>query len=188
MDTQVIDNFLPEETFKKLKALIYKEDFPWYYHPTVVGYEGEIKSGDDYDSGRFHSLNSKEEDNFWNVYATHLFYNNDMPFSKLCTPVYSLFVPKFAEMKLFKSLVRIKANLYPYNDTLKEHAQHMDYPYSHKAAIFSLNTCDGFTRLADGTKIDSVENRILLFDASKPHNSTNTTTSHGRYNLNFNFL
>ena len=185
MDPQVIDNFLPEETFKKLKSMIYKGDFPWFYHPTVVGYEGEFVDCENHEA---HYLNSQEEDNLWNVYATHLFYNNDMPFSKLFQPVYGLFVPKFHEMKLFKSLIRIKANLYPYNDTLREHARHMDYPYPHKAAIFSLNTCDGFTRLEDGTKVDSVENRILLFDASKPHNSTNTTTSHGRYNINFNFL
>ena len=52
---------------------------------------------------------------------------------------------------------------------------HVDMNYSHSGAILSLNTCDGYTKLKDGTKIDSVANRILLFDASEEHCSTTTT-------------
>ena len=31
-------------------------------------------------------------------------------------------------------------------------------------AIFSLNTCDGYTKFKDGTKVESVANRIVIFD------------------------
>ena len=69
-----------------------------------------------------------------------------------------------------------------------EHGQHRDYPIPHKGAIIYLNTCDGFTRLEDGTKVESVQNRILLFDASTLHNSTNTTNAKGRFNININYF
>ena len=65
---------------------------------------------------------------------------------------------------------------------------HVDYPYSHKAAIFYINTCDGYTKLEDGTKIDSVANRMLLFDASKPHTPSDCTNQSVRVNINFNYF
>ena len=51
--------------------------------------------------------------------------------------------------------MRIKINFYPYTDTVKEHQPHFDYDFDHYGAIFSLNTCNGFTRLKDGSKFDS---------------------------------
>ena len=87
-----------------------------------------------------------------------------------------------------KSLIRIKANLYPSTDNIEYQSEHIDYDYSHKGAIFYLNTNDGFTTLEDGTKIESVENRILLFDPSKPHNSTTCTNDKCRVNVNFNYF
>ena len=65
---------------------------------------------------------------------------------------------------------------------------HIDTEYSHKAAILSINTCDGYTKLKDGTKIDSIENRILLFDASKPHTPSTTTDQPVRINININYF
>ena len=91
-------------------------------------------------------------------------------------------------MYIYHSLLRIKGNFYPHTETLKEHAGHRDYLYSNTGALYSLNTCDGFTKLYDGTKIDSVANRMLIFDASTVHNSSTTTTAAARFNINFNFL
>ena len=71
---------------------------------------------------------------------------------------------------------------------MKEHSEHSDYPFSHKGALFSLNTCDGYTKFNDGTKVESVANRIIFFDASKNHQSTTTSNAKLRYNINFNFL
>ena len=91
-------------------------------------------------------------------------------------------------MNIYHSLLRIKGNFYPHTETLKEHAGHRDYLYSNTGALYSLNTCDGYTKLCDGTKIPSVANRILIFDSSIIHNSTTTTNAAGRFNINFNFL
>ena len=97
-------------------------------------------------------------------------------------------VKRIKEVEIFRSLLRVKVNFYPYSEKLIEHAPHTDYDFSHTGAVLSLNTCDGFTRLSDNSIVDSVENRIVFFDASTTHNSTTTTTSIGRYNINFNFL
>ena len=37
-------------------------------------------------------------------------------------------------------------------------------------------------------KVDSVANRLMLFNPKQPHRSTTTTTAFGRFNINFNFL
>ena len=96
-----------------------------------------------------------------------------------------IFLPKFEDLR---SLLRIKTNFYPHTETLREHLPHTDYKFEHTAAIFSVNTCDGFTRMKDGTKVDSVENRIVFFDGSQLHNSSTTTTNPMRCNINFNYL
>jgi hypothetical protein len=57
-----------------------------------------------------------------------------------------------------------------------------------KYTVFSLNTCDGFTSLEDGTKIESIENRLLLFDSNKPHASSTCTNAKARFNMNFNYF
>ena len=87
-----------------------------------------------------------------------------------------------------KSLIRVKANLYP-NQSIKEiNEMHVDYDYKHKGAIFSVNTNNGGTLLKDGTKIDSLENRMLFFDASEEHDSVNCTDEKVRVNINLNYF
>ena len=54
--------------------------------------------------------------------------------------------------------------------------------------MFYFNTCDGYTKLNDGTKVESVANRALFFDPSIPHQSTNCTNAKARFNININYL
>jgi hypothetical protein len=65
---------------------------------------------------------------------------------------------------------------------------HIDYKYKHNGAIFSINTNNGGTILKDGTKIDSVENRILFFNPSEEHDSENCTDEKTRINININYF
>ena len=62
-----------------------------------------------------------------------------------------------------------------------------DYNFDHKGALFSLNTCDGHTNV-DGTKVDSVKNRMLFFNPQVIHNSTNCTDEQFRCNININYM
>ena len=72
--------------------------------------------------------------------------------------------------------------------SFREHGMHTDYDFPHKAAILSINNCDGYTKLEDGTKIDSVANRIVVFDGSKPHTSSNVNDQPVRININYNWF
>ena len=86
-----------------------------------------------------------------------------------------------------KAFIRIKANLYPRTDTIIHHKDHVDYTFEHKAAILYLNTNDGFTVIGD-KKIESVANRMLLFNPQIPHHSTTCTDTQFRSNINFNYF
>jgi hypothetical protein len=68
-----------------------------------------------------------------------------------------------------------------------EHSEHKDYEFSHFGGLFSINTCDGYTRIGD-EKIPSVANRMILFDPSVPHTSTSTSDSKYRMNINMNMI
>ena len=65
---------------------------------------------------------------------------------------------------------------------------HTGYPFPHKSAILYINTCDGYTKFEDGTKIDSVANRMLVFEGETLHTSSSTTDQVVRCNINFNYV
>ena len=160
---KIVDRFLPEDYFKSIvDGVVWNYGFNWNLQDIVA---------DDH-----------ENNNDW--YATHIIYRESEPKSEywpgLGRLVYSL--PDF------RSLIRVKINFYPRTETMHEHNRHFDYPYEHKGALLSLNTCNGFTRLYDNSKIESVANRLLIFDPSKPHNSSTTTDTNGRFNININYL
>jgi len=88
-----------------------------------------------------------------------------------------------------KSVLRCRANYFPHAaDKVHEYATHVDYNFPHTSAILSLNTCDGYTKLADGTKIHSKDNQIMFSDGSGEHCSTTTTNSIARFNIVINYI
>ena len=170
MDIEIIDDFLPQDELDEVKNLVMSDRFPYYIQNAVAC--------------------ETEQQNSWNWYATHTLYVNDYPRSEFCHEMCDRFIPRFPT---FKSLIRAKVNFYPWTEILKEHSPHVDETFDHTAAIFSLNTCDGFTRIYDGSRggfkrVDSVENRIVFFTGSSSHNSSTTTNAQNRYNLSFNYL
>lgn len=165
---QIYDDFLPQDECQLLKEQIcFNKNFPFYLHNYVAL--------------------SDEETSLWNWYGTHVFYEDGNINSQYFEFVNEIFIPKFIEMGIFKSLIRIKANFYSNTNSMKEHKSHRDYNYPHNAAVYSLNTCDGFTRLESGDIINSVENRLVVFNGDQIHNSSTTTDQPVRFNLNFNF-
>ena len=159
---KVIDNFLPAESFVELKDLFYSNNFPWFYYPNI-------------------SFNSQSKNNLF--YLVHIFYFNSMINSDFFDDI-KILLDKINPNKL----LRVKANMYP-NQGIKDlDEMHTDYDYSHKGAIFSINTCNGGTILENGTRIPSLANRILFFDPGKPHDSYNCTDAKNRVNININYL
>jgi len=163
MKYKVIDNFLDKEYFDNLAAFFTVSDkAAWFFEPNISG------------------PNAVQDKLF---YMTHVSYQDNVPTS----PLYEKLIPLLKKLDA-RCLIRIKANLYPNTEILHEHPMHVDYKFSHSAAILSLNTCDGYTKLVDGTKIDSIANRVLLFDASEEHCSTTTTNVPARINININYI
>ena len=168
MKYEVIDNFLDEKYFDNLVTFFTdrggteKKILPWYF-VSAIAKENVI------------------ENNLF--YMVHPLYDDNVPMSSL----FNNLIPLLDKLEA-RCLLRIKVNLYPNTEKLHEHPMHKDYPFSHSAAILSLNTCDGYTKLKDGTKIESVANRILLFDASGEHCSTTTTNVSARINININYF
>ncbi len=160
MKYEIIDNFLKKEEFIKIKNLILNPDFPWYFNNYVSG----------------ENIN----DSF---YFTHNFYKGYVANSNkivLLNSIISKIQPK--------SIIRIKGNFYPQTHKIIEHGKHVDYHFEHKGFIFYINSNNGFTKLKDGTIIESIENRGLFFDPSIEHNSSTCTNEFGRININFNYF
>ena len=163
MNYKIIDNALPQEEFKKIKNEILNPHFPWNL-TTVITNEKEVLPT--------HA----------SFYFTHLFW---MQFKT--EPATQMFAPLINLMDC-NALMRVKANCYPSTPETITHDKHVDYKFSHKGAIFYLNTNNGFTILEDNVKVESIENRLLLFDPSKPHTSTTCTDTKCRINVNFNYF
>ena len=171
---EIIDNFLQQDDFDTIASTIMSKGFPWY-HQDDVAYKDEVK----------------EDMTF---YSTHWLYKDDKPrfdtSLELIMPILKRLGSMNDNYKL-RTLVRVKLNSYPNQNKFIEHPWHEDFepntlPY--KACLFSLNTCDGYTKFKDGTKIESVANRAILFDPCISHHSTNTTDQTRRVNININYL
>ena len=120
-----------------------------------------------------------------------MIYCNSTEYVELNTDIvsrymYEKIVPVLKKLDARK-LIRVKANLYPNTEELHEHEFHTDFEFPHMGAILYINTCNGYTKFEDGTKIASIANRVVLFDASVPHCSTTTTDQTARFNINFNW-
>ena len=164
---KIIENFLSEDYFKEIQeAVVWNLDFPWFIQNNVVS---------DKDCSGY-------DESHW--YAMHLAYSKACPRGK----TYDLLVPFINLIPDLHALIRVKYNFYAQTPEIIDHAKHIDYDFENKGAILYLNTCNGYTRLHDGTKIENIENRLLLFDPQKLHNSSTTTNSKGRFNININYL
>ena len=180
-----IDNFLPDEIFKKIHDKLtsqgtqsinpsdiakdpWMEQFDWHYSPDVVGNR---------------KVEKFEEQRTYFVRLLYLM----MPLSQKWTPMIA--GPILERLADLRQIQRVKVNLYPRDSEFIEHEPHADNTWEDaKGALFMVNTCNGFTRLHDGTKINSVGNRMLFFKPHLTHNSTNTTDALCRVTINFNYF
>jgi hypothetical protein len=161
---KIIDNFLPKENFKAIKSLMFSDEFNWFYRPDV-------------------NFTGKDSSNML-FYFTHVFYSRNIPNS----PFFNFIQENLLSFIKMNSLIRVKGNLYPNQGIKKINGSHVDYEFTHRGAIFYLNTNNGKTLLNDKIKIDSVENRILYFDPSIKHDSENCTDQKVRMNININYF
>jgi hypothetical protein len=78
--------------------------------------------------------------------------------------------------------------MYPVSEKIKEHGLHIDTEWDDvKMAVYYVNDNNGYTALADGTKIESVKNRIVELPSLVSHTSSTSTTG-VRVTVNFNWF
>ena len=163
---KVIDNFLDENNFKILENEIFKNPFfPWYYSAYI-----DFK---------------KNEEQPHKFQFNHVFYDKNTPNSNY----YDVLIPLIEKLKCF-SLIKIKANITWYSDKIYEGVYHVDHSRPDaKTAVFYLNTNNGYTKFKKNKKkINSVKNRMLIFDSGLEHLGTNTTDTKNRVVLNLNYF
>ena len=169
MGFKIIDNYLEDSEFSSIKSIFYgSEGIPWYFS--------------DYTTKR---LDKEDPESFQ---FTHILYNRN----SFNHSGERFIMPILSRIKAF-SLYRIKLNLIPKRDNIHTNAFHIDQKelvdneIKYSIGIFYLNSNDGFTLLEDGTKIESVENRMLFLSGDTSHTGT-TSTNDRRCLINFNFL
>jgi hypothetical protein len=85
--------------------------------------------------------------------------------------------------------IRIKCNLTTRTDHIYVYGMHQDIEnFNGITGVYYLNSNDGYTIFEGGSKVDSVENRLVLFDSNIMHSGTSSTNSKTRCVINFNFL
>ena len=160
-DYTITENFLDDEAFKFIEQQLMGTQFPWFFQPGVV---------------------EENDDGLWTYFA-HQFFAENRPQSnyiQILQPLFDRLNPK--------ALVRAKANCYIRSEKLHQHNFHIDGDYDHNLAILSINTCNGFTVLEDGTKIESKRNRLLIINGSQKHASTTCTDAQMRVNIGVYFF
>ena len=165
MHYKIIDNFLPEEQFSIIKEKMLSPWIEWVYN-SFIDYPVEELSKEPYD-----------------FQFTHTFYFKGQPRSQwmdLIDPILQKLNPS--------AIVRIKANLQPRTEKIIMNQYHLDHNnYDGKIAIFYVNTNNGYTLFEDGTKINSIENRLVIFDGNLLHTGTTCTDQKARVVINFMF-
>ena len=157
----VVDNFLHEEDHNLLVNTMTNNNFPWFF--------SKEKTAD--------SLNNL------NYQFIHIFYkdygiNSDWFF--LIKPIIDKLSPD--------AILRIKANLTVNTGYLYQYDFHNDVNINATTAVYYLNTNNGKTIFKNNESIDSVSNRILLFNSSELHTGTSCTDEKYRLVININYL
>ena len=169
---EIIDQFLDSSEFDLLHDFIMGEEMLWYFNSYV-----------DYDISDYRFVDDPD-----NYQFVHNFFNE----GKRTT---SRLLPKLApviEKINCKKLLRVKSNL---NTRTSKHIKrdfHVDSDKdwknkNHKTSILYINTNNGWTEFEDGSKVNCVSNRMVIFDGSMRHAGVTCTVEKRKVLINFNY-
>ena len=162
IEKEVIDNFLPIFELKQIQNIFLTGTRLWSYN--VQGYKDGIP---------------QERTQF-----VHTLWD---PISGIVTPhgeIGTFFIEKLNP----RVLLRIKANLQLKDSKIYEDPLHVDFEnIESTTSIFYVNTCNGYTYFEDGSRVNSVENRLVTFPTQTLHGGANCTDQDCRIVINFNY-
>jgi len=172
MTHQIIDNFLNQKDFDKIKSTFFPENensekLPWNYNKGIVR---DPKLGP-----------TGYEEHDW-MYS-HSFISSE---TKKKSEFFYLILPIFDKLNVNK-IIDARANLLVPTESYIHHEDHVDRKIPHQVALFYVTTNNGFTVLNNLIDIECVENRMITFDGSIYHHSV-TSTNSVRCVININYI
>ena len=105
MEVKIIDNFLAPQEFTDLQKNI------------IFNLNLKLEAIRNVDQNPL----KKMQRDHWSWYLIHMLYFDDAPQSEIFVPLYNTFIHRFKTLNIFKSLIRIKINAYPYTEEIHEH-------------------------------------------------------------------
>ena len=163
----IIDNFLPEEDYKKIRRTILNTGFPWHRSNIVSGrnFKDDQMLNVQFKS-TFFTRSKKPEDNSKGL--------------ELVDPILKKINPT--------ELYRIKANLNVGRTNPVCTSFHIDCYDPGLTGIYYVNTCNGYTLFEESKiKVESIANRMLIFDNKLRHTGVTCTDNKFRVVINFNW-
>ena len=161
---EIIDNYLEQQDYIDLCMHVMSQEYTWIF--TLKG------DPDQYED---------PTDNWQFVHP--LYYD----FKPVCDDAH--IVGKIIRKLDPFALTRMKINCTPKADSIKEFDWHTDEEnHVGNTAIYYLNTNNGYTKFKDGTKVESVGNRIVIFPGNLEHAGTTCTDDMRRLVLNINYV
>jgi len=171
---EIIDNFLEQDNFIELQKFFMSPRSQWRFIDFVVSKDQDNQKKDGYFVHSFRDLHP-------------VTYKDRFPISPNYDVLYNL-LDKLAKKINFKQILRIRSSLFTRRGRPHPDAFHVDYKFDHKVCIFYVNTNNGYTLFKDGEKVESVANRLLIFDGLKEHATVVQSDTSARYIININVL
>ena len=170
---EIIDDFLPPSAFQEIQDVLLGKEFSWYFVPYV------------------NTNTEHERSNLAWFELCHILWDPDWGrVSDSATGIIRL----FRERLNAYVFLRIKANLTVYSNNPQATDFHTDFSYPPMpidkitTAVYYVNTNNGYTEFIDGTKVESVANRLVKFPAHMRHQGTTCSDQKQRVVINFNYF
>jgi len=155
---EIYDDYLEPDYFQSVQDTMTSDQFPWFIASGVNRADDDLRQ------------------------LIHIFYR-----ANLANSGYFDLLQPLLDRLMTASLIRVKANLVPRTEKIIKHGFHRDQEFKCKVGILYINSNNGFTEFENGTVVESVANRLVLFDNDMRHTGTTCTDAHERIVLNINF-
>ena len=157
---EVIDNFLEEDNFKEIEKILMGDKFPWFFN--------DFKN---------------DSDDINNFQFTHTVVRGN---GNIESKFIQYMKPFFDKLNI-KKIFRIKINLTTRDHNSFNHLYHTDVSFQCTTAIFYINSNNGKTIFENGEEVNSVANRMVIFNSNLEHAATSHTDEKTRVVINFNY-
>lgn len=166
---KVIEGFLPAEKLIALREGLLSPEFPWRCVPIL---------------SRGASWNMAASENRQWVHG-FVHWQPREPYRSPALPMLEAVFDRLGPVRL----LRVKANLTRPLARHLEYGLHVDVRRTDATTgILYLNDNNGYTLFEDGTRVQSVANRLVVFDAKLQHSGASCTDAPYRLVLNLNWL